>query len=278
VNSNTFSPRFAYTKLILVFPTFASKHTKMAPLRLLSALASLVAFAQAIPLDNGIQIPADQLEVYFKAGINSYIQSLPAEQILEQQRIATEGHAEAAPQACEDVYLIFARGTFEPGGSDFLGVMVGNPLRGRLTDPLQKQKKSFGATGVDYENGVAGYLSGGDSAGGKKMAAMIEAKASQCPSTKLVISGYSQGAQLVHNGLGYVSGSAKRNIAAVVVFGDPYKGKAIPGVPNSNIFTNCEASDPICMGIPLPIGSHLQYSSDDTQMKKVVNFIVEHVA
>jgi hypothetical protein len=43
------------------------------------------------------------------------------------------------------------------------------------------------------------------------------------------------------------------------VFGDPDKGYPIPGIPNGSIFTNCESTDPICRGIPLPLGSHLTY-------------------
>jgi len=62
-----------------------------------------------------------------------------------------------------------------------------------------------------------------------------------------------------------------------VVFGDPNKGQRIPGVSNDKIYTNCAASDPICMGLPIPLGSHLTYGSDTEEINKIVQFVKAHV-
>jgi Cutinase len=100
----------------------------------------------------------------------------------------------------------------------------------------------------------------------------------------------SQGAQLAHNALGLASDAAKKSVAAVVsknllsmtietnndlqvVFGDPNKGKAIPGITSDRIYTNCASDDPICKGVPLPIGSHLTYGSNTEEMNKIVTFV-----
>jgi cutinase len=40
----------------------------------------------------------------------------------------------------------------------------------------------------------------------------IEQAATQCPNTKIIVSGYSEGAMVAHNGLGYASTSAKAQV------------------------------------------------------------------
>ncbi len=52
-------------------------------------------------------------------------------------------------------------------------------------------------------------------------ATQIEAAYAQCPKTKLVASGYSQGGQIVHNAIGKLSATVAEWIAKVVIFGDP---------------------------------------------------------
>lgn len=51
------------------------------------------------------------------------------------------------------------------------------------------------------------------------------------------------------------------------------KGRPIPGISNDKIYTDCAASDPICMGIPLPMGSHLTYGTDIAEIDKIVKFV-----
>ena len=54
-------------------------------------------------------------------------------------------------------------------------------------------------------------------------AKQIEAAYAQCPSTKLVASGYSQGGQLVHNAAALLPTAVANWISSVVIFGDPGK-------------------------------------------------------
>jgi hypothetical protein len=70
---------------------------------------------------------------------------------------------------------------------------------------------------------------------------------------------------------------AMANRAGQVVFGDPMKGMAIPGVQKDNIYTNCADTDPICSYLPIPLGAHLTYGSDTARLKKTVEWIKTHL-
>lgn len=52
-------------------------------------------------------------------------------------------------------------------------------------------------------------------------ASLVQQAMTQCPGTKLVMSGYSQGGQLVHNAAAELPASVTGAVAAAVIFGDP---------------------------------------------------------
>ncbi|KFY19626.1 hypothetical protein V491_04326 [Pseudogymnoascus sp. VKM F-3775] len=94
------------------------------------------------------------------------------------------------------------------------------------------------------------------------MATLINRAFEQCPNTKVVISGYSQGAQLVHNAAGKLNAATAAKITASVVFGDPKKGDPVGAVSASNVLTICHAGDNICAGGILVLPPHLTYGMD----------------
>ncbi|KXJ92649.1 cutinase-domain-containing protein [Microdochium bolleyi] len=168
--------------------------------------------------------------------------------------------------ACKSTIVIFARGTTEPGN---VGVVVGpslfSSLGGKVGGDLLVQ-------GVDYTADWNGALSGGDQAGSQKMADLVTQAATQCPSSSIVISGYSQGAQLVHNAAGLLSSSVASKVSAAVVFGDPNNGRAIRGV--SKVLSICYTDDNICSrGGGSGTGGHTAYGKDAA---KAADFIVQN--
>lgn len=52
-------------------------------------------------------------------------------------------------------------------------------------------------------------------------ASLVEQAFSQCPDTKVVMGGYSQGGQITHNAAAVLSAETMGNVSAVVIFGDP---------------------------------------------------------
>ena len=112
---------------------------------------------------------------------------------------------------CKPVTVIFARGTIELGN---VGSLVGPPFFNALDVVLGAD--NVGVQGVDYPADILGYLEGGDPGGAATAASLLNQAASQCPDTQIVLSGYSQGAQVVHLGEAQVSAEVAARIAAVV--------------------------------------------------------------
>jgi cutinase len=122
-------------------------------------LLGFAALAVSLPTSQDVAQMAE-----LKAETDSFIASYPPERAQALERYLADVTGESAALACEDVYLIFVRGTFEPAGTDNLGYVVGMPFLAALKEGLGDGR--VGGTGVDYSNSVTGYLSGGDSAGG----------------------------------------------------------------------------------------------------------------
>lgn len=66
---------------------------------------------------------------------------------------------------------------------------------------------SLAVQGVDYPASIPGFLAGGSPDGSFVMASIANKTATACPSTKIVLAGYSQGAQLVHNAMNLINPS-----------------------------------------------------------------------
>lgn len=95
---------------------------------------------------------------------------------------------------CRAVTILFARGTTEPGN---VGELAGPPFFQALVTDIGAS--NVAVQGVDYSASIVGFLEGGDPTGSALMASLVGEAQSKCPNTKLVLSGYSQGGQLVHN-------------------------------------------------------------------------------
>ncbi len=187
--------------------------------------------------------------------------------------VSAAGAATTTPPGCTAATLIVARGTFEVGT---LGFIVGD----RIADDLKAAvpgKFSFQA--VDYP---ADTDATSPPAGDKAFVADVNAAIAQCPNEKIFISGYSQGAQVVDEGLGYdmtgtinggpptavLPASAAAHIAGIVLFGNPLGslGKHITGSYGPKTDDFCAGGDPVCTANAINIGAHLSYwMADDAK-------------
>lgn len=145
-------------------------------------------------------------------------------------------------EACKPITLIFARGTTEMGN---MGSVVGPAFANALKQQLGEDKVAV--QGVDYAadaGGIATEVTGG--AGTQAMVADVQKAVQKCPDTQIVISGYSQGAMLVHNTANKLSADQAGKVKAAVTFGDPFKSQALKNVPEGAFKTFCATSDPVC--------------------------------
>jgi cutinase len=169
--------------------------------------------------------------------------------------IAFSPTAHSAP--CPDVELIFARGTSEPEGAGRVGQALASQLAPQLGG------RSLGIYGVNYP-ATYDFLAAAD--GAADATNRIAAMSQQCPATRYVLGGYSQGAAVVDMLVGIPPlgdkigeiGSAPPlppiladKVAAVAVFGNPSakfgKPVSIAMVPFAGKGIDlCNDGDPIC--------------------------------
>jgi hypothetical protein len=157
----------------------------------------------------------------------------------------TAGTAQAAP-GCPDVHWIGAAGSGERTGADLttyngMGRVVDQSLND-LAAHLRQDGRTITAEAVDYpavpvpdENGGIGqwlgFMSSVD-AGTAALATQYNAFVEQCPTSKVVLAGYSQGAMVVHRNLTALGASP--NLAATLLIAD---GDRRPEDPTLNLGT-----------------------------------------
>jgi cutinase len=93
------------------------------------------------------------------------------------------------------------------------------------------------------------------------MAALVDTALTQCPSTKIVLVGYSQGAMVVHSA--FSNGLTSSKVSGAVLFGDPLKKQAIGDLSADKVKQFCGTSDTICGGggDGGATGSHISYGA-----------------
>lgn len=62
--------------------------------------------------------------------------------------------------------------------------------------------------------------------------------------------------------MGNLDAATASQISAVVLFGDPKDGQALPNVDASKVLTVCHAGDNICAGGDIILLAHLTYAED----------------
>jgi len=101
---------------------------------------------------------------------------------------------------CKPVTYIFARGTTEIGN---MGSTVGPALEKALESAFGQN--NVATQGVTYPADIAGAISGalspGTAQGARTMASLTQQVLGKCPDTKVILAGYSQGAEQVHGAL-----------------------------------------------------------------------------
>jgi cutinase len=187
--------------------------------------------------------------------------------------------ANAADDACAAVEVVFARGTFETPGVGATGQAFVDALTARLPGKTVDVYAVNYPASLDFGQAVDGVADASN---------RIQSIAAQCPSTKIVLGGYSQGAAVA----GYTTASAvpagftlpasisgpmpasvASHVAAVALFGTPddwFLGLVDRGAPSiavGDLYTAktiqlCAPGDPVCFPGGLDRSAHSSYKSN----------------
>ncbi|KAI0142173.1 cutinase-domain-containing protein [Pestalotiopsis sp. NC0098] len=176
---------------------------------------------------------------------------------------------------CRDVILFFARGTDQSGN---IGEMPGVDLVSQLKTALGDDVVA--AQGVNYPAALLDNLleGGTDLTYATDLGNNITAAAAECPDAQFVVSGYSQGAAIVHGAIPDLSDAVKAQIAAAVTFGDTRKeqdGGQIPDFDTSKTLIICNDGDLVCNGTLIITEAHTEYNAT---VPTAVSFIQSKVA
>lgn len=172
--------------------------------------------------------------------------------------LATGATPAASAEPCPDVEVVFARGSDEPPGLGNTGQAFVDALRTHTTGKtVGAYAVNYPATG-DFENSAVFPSTMFDGVG--DASAHVRATAANCPATKILLGGYSQGAAVA----AYVTTSdlpadVHDRVAGLVLFGKPTPALLSKyGAPVANIGPQysgksldlCAPGDSICDGSP----------------------------
>lgn len=178
----------------------------------------------------------------------------------------------ADAQQCPDIEVIFARGTGDPPGVGGVGQAFIDSLRSQVGG------RSVGVYAVNYA-ATMNFLRAADGAGDAN--GHVAYMTANCPTTRLVLGGFSQGAAVIDLMLGVSPGvasipgvaaipgleavpgldlgaiaapmppQASDHVAAVALFGNPFAKilgpvNALSPVYGARTIDLCNANDPIC--------------------------------
>ncbi|WYZ37051.1 hypothetical protein EsH8_II_000557 [Colletotrichum jinshuiense] len=158
---------------------------------------------------------------------------------------------------CKAMIIVFARGTTEGGN---VGTISGPPFFQSLAGMVGET--NLAVQGVEYPADIPGFLAGGDANGSQEMATLTQQAITNCPNSAVIISGYSQGGQLVHNAAAMLPADMVAKVSGAVIFGDPLNGQPVQGVDAAKTKVICHDGDNICEGGNQIKRAHLTYGQN----------------
>ncbi|MGB5111116.1 MAG: cutinase family protein [Mycobacterium sp.] len=159
--------------------------------------------------------------------------------------------APAQAEGCPDIEVVFARGTNEAPGLGRIGSAFVDSLSNKVGG------RSVGAYAVNYPASFDFLAAAG---GANDASGHIQWMINNCPNTRLVLAGYSQGAAVIDiiaavpvPGIGFnapLPPNAPEHVAALAVFGNPSAKIGLP-LTVSPVWGNraidlCNPGDPVC--------------------------------
>lgn len=187
----------------------------------------------------------------------------------------------SALPSCPTAEVVFARGTGEPPGIGRVGQAFVDSLRTRLGE------EQVAVYAVDYP-ATRDFIKVVD--GATDARARVEATSARCPTTAIVLGGYSQGAAVIdliaapEDGLfGFarpLPANVANHVAAITVFGNPSKrfGRVLTDwslVYGAKTIDLCNDADPVCSG-GNDVSAHSLYVESGLP-DQAAEFVINHL-
>jgi cutinase len=184
--------------------------------------------------------------------------------------------ATASADDCPAIEVVFARGTNDAPGLGNVGGAFVDALRGKVGG------RSVGTYAVNYPASFDFLAAAG---GANDASAHIQYMANNCPDTRLVLGGYSQGAAVIDvisavpiPAVGFdnpLPPNAPDHVAAIAVFGNPSAKLGLPltmsPVWGGRAVDLCNPDDPICQTDGENVAAHRAYLGGPTN--QAANFV-----
>jgi cutinase len=184
--------------------------------------------------------------------------------------------ATASADDCPAIEVVFARGTNDAPGLGNVGGTFVDALRGKVGG------RSVGTYAVNYPASFDFLAAAG---GANDASAHIQYMANNCPDTRLVLGGYSQGAAVIDvisavpiPAVGFddpLPPNAPDHVAAIAVFGNPSAKLGLPltmsPVWGGRAIDLCNPDDPICQTDGENVAAHRAYPGGPTN--QAANFV-----
>jgi cutinase len=175
----------------------------------------------------------------------------------------------ASADDCPDIEVVFARGTNDAPGLGNVGGAFVDALRGKVGG------RSVGAYAVNYPASFD-FLAAAD--GANDASAHIQYMVDNCPNTRLVLGGYSQGAAVIDvisavpvPAVGFnnpLPPNVPDHVAAIAVFGNPSAKLGLPltvsPVWGGRAIDLCNANDAVCQTDGENMAAHRAYAGGPT--------------
>jgi cutinase len=177
--------------------------------------------------------------------------------------------ATASADDCPDIEVVFARGTNDAPGLGNVGGAFVDALRGKVGG------RSVGAYAVNYPASFDFLAAAG---GANDASAHIQYMVDNCPNTRLVLGGYSQGAAVIDvisavpiPAVGFnnpLPPNVPDHVAAIAVFGNPSAKLGLPltvsPVWGGRAIDLCNADDAVCQTDGENMAAHRAYAGGPT--------------
>jgi len=175
----------------------------------------------------------------------------------------------ASADDCPDIEVVFARGTNDSPGLGNVGGAFVDALRGKVGG------RSVGAYAVNYPASFDFLAAAG---GANDASAHIQYMVDNCPNTRLVLGGYSQGAAVIDvisavpiPAVGFnnpLPPNVPDHVAAIAVFGNPSAKLGLPltvsPVWGGRAIDLCNADDAVCQTDGENMAAHRAYAGGPT--------------